>query len=1010
MLLHPWSGSRENSAMRELIFLSTLFLLPGLADTPKPDARTTRARRGFYFEENRGQLKPGMRFLARTAAGPAGLGMSSVDFPGGIRMIFDGAGRPRIEGVGRQAGTTSYFFSGSTAAGIPHFTSVTYRNLYRGIDAEFHERDGRLEWDFLVAPRADPSGLSLSFSGADRPRLDDQGNLRIGSRLSLHRPVAYQVIGGVRREVGVRYQLKRSRIRIDLAAYDRSRPLVIDPVVSWSIGGGSDVDIVTAVASDPQGHIYLAGRTSSPDLLGSNRSGGPASFVTKLDSTGSEVIYTAFLATPGAGTAVQDIWGVAALAVDQDGAACIAGRADVAGFAVRNPLPGAITAGSGGFVARLNPAGTDLTFATFLGTAAQAYGITVDSQNNIYITGATPSGFLLQAPTQASHAGGGSDAFLTKLAGDGSRVMFSTYLGGSGADTGTSVAVDPAGNIIIAGNTTSEDFPSRNPLVGAVRKPGHNPVRGFVARWTPDFQLTFSTLLGGSEYTLPHGVGSDAAGNIYIAGDSAAPDLAGATPPAALDQVLLKSEDGGVTWVSRQEGLASHSVNDVQIVSGSPQTIYAATQDAGVFHSQDNGLTWGPVNQGLTDLAVTALRLDVRNPQKILAVAASGLFQSTDGGKQWALLGSADAVANDAAIDPFDPGTIYSAHNHPLGVRKSTDAGKSWREMIPAAQWRTRTANWVLPDPANPGVIYAGGNFVPAGSSSDDIVLRSDDGGDTWNRAGSGLPPFPNRPVIAGGAIYVGFHNRSVYRSRSGGKSWEALSTGLSPTAIGGAETGYDIQSVAISEQQPDVLYLATFLSSYFPPSGVFRTENGGASWSATNLPFGYVHAVAIDPTDPKIVYAGRETGMMVFVMKIDAAATKVVYTFLTGPPITCCFYSLGGFSANLGYTGALTVSPDGTTWVTGGTGAPFFPQINPLQDAYGGAGDVYLLKLSPDGEPLISTFIGSSGMEYARAIAQAPDGSVIIGGITDSTDAPSVRLGSLTPGRGEALLIRVQP
>jgi hypothetical protein len=172
----------------------------------------------------------------------------------------------------------------------------------------------------------------------------------------------------------------------------------------------------------------------------------------------------------------------------------------------------------------------------------------------------------------------------------------------------------------------------------------------------------------------------------------------------------------------------------------------------------------------------------------------------------------------------------------------------------------------------------------------------------------------------------------------------------------------------------------------------------------------GYVQTLAIDPSDPNIVYAGRDIGIMAFVMKIDAAATKALYTFLTGPPMTCCFYSLGGFSANLTYTGALAVSQDGTAWITGGTGASYFPQINALQDSYGGAGDVFVVKLSPEGEPLMSTFIGSSGMEYARAIALGPDGSVIIGGITDSTDAQAAKLGSFTPGRGEALLIRIQP
>jgi photosystem II stability/assembly factor-like uncharacterized protein len=997
--------------MRALNLLPILFLVPAVAaGNPKPDARINRARREFYFEENRGQWQPEIRFMARTSVGPAGLGTSFIKFPGGIQIMFEGAGRPRIAGAGRKAGTTSYFSRRSTTSGVPHFTSITYGNLYRGIDAEFHENQGALEWDFHIAPGADTSRLALSFSGPDRPSLDDQGNLRVGPGLTLHLPAGYQEIGGSRRAVAARYVVQRSKVRIELAAYDRSQPLVIDPVVSWSIAGGSDVDLVTAAATDAQGNIYLAGRTSSADLFGSRRTaGGPASFVTKLDPTGSEVLYTAFMATSGPGTALQDLWGVMGLAVDQDGAACIAGRADASGFPLRNPLPGSITAGVGAFAAKLNPAGNDLVFATFLESTAggaSANGIAVDDQRNIYLVGATRSGHLLELPTQASFGGGNVDAFLTKLAGDGARILFSTYLGGSSDDTGTSVALDSAGNIVIAGNTVSADFPLRNDL-HAVRKPGHNPVRGFVARWTPEFQLSFSTLLGGSEYTLPHGVGCDAAGNIYVAGDSAAPDLAGATPPDALDQILLKSEDGGVTWVPRQVGLASHSVNDVQIVSS--QTIYVATQDAGIFRSQDGGLTWAASNQGLTELAVSSLRFDTRNPQTIVAVTAAGLFQSHDGGKQWAPLSSAEGVINDAAIDPFTPGTLYSAHNHPLGVRKSADGGRTWRELIPAA-WRTRTANWVLPDPANPGVIYTGGAFVQVGSSRDDIVLRSEDGGETWNPASSGLPPFPNRPAIAGGAIYVGFHNRSVYRSRDGGKSWEALSNGLSPTAIGGSETGYDIQAIAASEGQPAVLYVGTFLSSYFPSSGVFRSDNDGASWSPTNLPLGFVHAVAIDPTDPNIVYAGRETGMMVFVTKIDAAATKVVYTFLTGPPMTCCYYSLGGFSANLGYTGALTVSADGTAWVAGGTGSPVFPQINPLQDSYGGSGDVYLLQLSPEGEPLMSTFIGSSGMEYARAIAQAPDGSLIIGGITDSTDAPAARLGSLTPGRGEALLIRIQP
>lgn len=493
------------------------------------------ARLPLSFEPNRGQTDNRARFLARgggytlflTDRGALlSLARGERERPALLRMGFAGASsRARVTGGDELAGRVNYLVGGKRSrwrTNVPTYATVRYRELYPGIDLLYYGRGGRLEYDFRLAPGADPAQIVLRFRGA-QVRLAENGDLLVrvgGESVRQLQPVAYQRVTGRRRAVASRYELLGGgRVGLRLGSYDRARPLVIDPVLLYStyLGGGGQDD-AEDIAVDGAGSAYVTGMTGSTDfpvgnpIDGTFGSPNPDVFVTKFDPSGGGLVYSTYLGGGGGETG-------RGIAVDGSGSAYVTGSTSSGTFPVESPQQAMLGGPFDAFVAKLDPSGSGLVYSTFLGGSGNefGFGIAVDGSGNGYVTGNTTSSanFPIQAPQQSLYGGGGADGFVTKFDPSGSAHVYSTYLGGSDFEGGADIAVDVTGSAYVVGETKSTNFPPEDP---------QQPMKGglsdaFVTQFNASGSAhLYSTYLGGSldEYGL--GIAVDEAGNAYATG------------------------------------------------------------------------------------------------------------------------------------------------------------------------------------------------------------------------------------------------------------------------------------------------------------------------------------------------------------------------------------------------------------------------------------------------------------------------------------------------------------
>jgi Beta-propeller repeat len=417
---------------------------------------------------------------------------------------------PEIFGANELPGKANYILGNNPAhwrKNLPLYARVHYAAIYPGVDLVFYGNGGRLEYDFIVSPGADPSAISFTFvsdmkaekmhSGSSL-RLEPNGDLSLTTTagdVRLHRPVIYQEQNGEKHTIPGGYELKADgSIGFRLARFDATRPLVIDPVLSFSTFlGGTEVDSATAIAIDSFDNIYVAGTTSSSNF--------------PLTAGGFQQTFA------------------------DDVTQCTTTQQC-----------------SDAFVSKLSPDGSTLIYSTYLGGRGvdSINGIAVDSSGNAYVTGFTES---LDFPGVDANSFQGSfttgtcafdecsDAFLAMLNNEGSGILYSTYLGGSDVEAGNGVAVDSSGNVYVTGFTRSPDFPATHgaPGGGTCLDSG-TPVctDAFVGKFNPSLSgpasLVYLTYLGGNGDDDGIAIGVDS-GNAYLAGLIIANDTGSATFP-----------------------------------------------------------------------------------------------------------------------------------------------------------------------------------------------------------------------------------------------------------------------------------------------------------------------------------------------------------------------------------------------------------------------------------------------------------------------------------------------
>ncbi|MBS1824688.1 MAG: SBBP repeat-containing protein [Acidobacteria bacterium] len=517
------------------------------------------------FELNLGQAPRGYDVISRTAIGYT-LYLSSSSSVIALRKngerqargvhtnLVDAAKNVPPVLISPQAHHVNYFLGSDPKAwvtDVPTFQKVKYPSVYPGIDVVYYANGAHLEHDFIVAPGANPDRIRLQFEGADRISADADGNLVLQTgeeKLHFKKPVLYQAEGRRSRKIAGRYRIHGDGTAgFEVGPYDPKLPLVIDPVVVFATYVGQQrYDAGMRVVSDPSGNVYAAGYTidfnfrPTPGVLTTPPGAQDAAnvLITKLAPDGRSAIYTTYIGGDSSDHALG-------LATDSAGNLYIAGSTASRDYPVTSSayqrLPGnsanVFTAWGDCFVTKLNPAGNSLIYSTFIGsTGVEACtALAVDAAGNAYVTGSTTSQSFprTEGAYQTLFNFGNSsppiESFVAKLDASGSRLLYSTFVGGNGKDIASAIAVDSAGNAYVAGATLSTNFPTTAGAFQSVRRT-NNPTRlqpdVFLLKLNPTgSELLYSTLLGGSDVDQAFGMALGPDGSAYVCGSTQSSDF-----------------------------------------------------------------------------------------------------------------------------------------------------------------------------------------------------------------------------------------------------------------------------------------------------------------------------------------------------------------------------------------------------------------------------------------------------------------------------------------------------
>jgi hypothetical protein len=674
------------------------------------------------FEVNRGQAGPAVKFLARGSGytvfftekevvmllerSPATpQGRTSGDAPvrrgAARRKVLKDVLRLRwvnanpavhVEGLDKEAGWSNYFVGNNPAKwvrNVPSFARVEYQEIYPGIDLVYYGNRHELEFDIALAPGADLRTVRLEIAGADhraaKVRISRSGELVVHTRagdVRFHRPRAYQLRDAKEDKdfIEAHYTLvKDGRVGFGVRGYNPAKPLVVDPVLSYSTYlGGTDLNYATGIAVDASGNTYITGYTSSVDfpVVGGVQGvfgGGSCNtevntapcfdaFISKLNPQGTALIYSTYLGGTGDDEGAR-------IAVDSSGQAYVAGFTDSLDFPTVGALQGSIGGGTCGttaypdpcydaFVAKISASGSSLVYSTYLGGTGDdfASSIAADSSGNAYVGGLTSATDfpITYGALQTTYGGGPFDGFVAKINPTGSSLVYSTYIGGAQEDHVNGIAVDSSGEVYLTGQSNSSNFPTHGGFqpqytAGTCGSALSNIpcFEAFVARLNAaGTALIYSSYLGGTAASYGSDIALDSTGDAYVTGWTTSKDFP-VTPGAF-----------STTWGGTNEIFVAKIAPDGSAIN-------YATYLGSIFPDQANAIAVDPSgNAWIAGLAYggkfpLASPLQASNGGFYDAIVSE--FDATGSNLLFStyLGGTGDEAANDIALD--SSGNAYVA-------------------------------------------------------------------------------------------------------------------------------------------------------------------------------------------------------------------------------------------------------------------------------------------------------------------------------------------------------------
>ncbi|HEY6329662.1 MAG TPA: hypothetical protein VI756_09995, partial [Blastocatellia bacterium] len=603
----------------------TIITVRGDKPTSSPAVKSLGAQVG-----TRGQLKGHVAAAQALDNSKENSTLATVD------MKLAGAARnSRIEGLDRTQGKVNYFLGQDQAkwrTGIPTYATVKESGVYPGIDLIYHRAEsnpGQLEYDFVVAPGANPKAINLSFEGASGLRLD-AGDLVLETKAGEVRqkaPTAYQEIGGVRTAIASKYEIKgrgRRAVSFQVGNYDGRYPLVIDPTLVYSTYFGNGTVRIRGIGTDAMGNTYLGGYGDLPATSGAYNAvgpnaGSPIPFITELNPAG-QVVYTSAFAGSG-----SDFLNT--IAVDAQGNVYASGLTESKDFPVTAGAFQTKLKSSNGnaFVLKLLAVGSELGYSTYLGGSHNdttppistnqgqdgTVAIAVGGSGNAYVVGVagnvdfptTPNAFEPTATIMVAD----ETAFATELSADGKSLVYSTFLesetgptnifGGGGLFQANAAGVDGSGDLFVAA-TVSGGFPTTKGVFQP-NQYGTSAASAIVLELNPAGQnLVFATYLGDATTCSTITCAPD--GGVWVGGtvNGAAGDFPTVNPlDAQPPNVVMKSTDGGATFTKEDSGISSAGISPVSnpaIAPSNTSTVY-------VLGTVPNGQYYEPALYSSTD-------------------------------------------------------------------------------------------------------------------------------------------------------------------------------------------------------------------------------------------------------------------------------------------------------------------------------------------------------------------------------------------------------------------------
>jgi hypothetical protein len=646
------------------------------------------------FEANAGQTDGQVKFLARgrgytlfLTGNEAVLDLPSVGAANVLRMKLDGANLNAVAiGADQLAGKSNYFIGNDPnkwQTNVPNYAKVKYADVYPGVDLVYYGNlKGQLEYDFVVAPGADPAAITLSVAadhvratkGGRRSslRIADNGDLIVkvgGSEIRFNQPVVYQMTQDAKRAlIQGHFVLKApNQVHFALGPYDRSKVLIIDPVLIYSTYlGGNDYDQGFGIAVDSAGSAYVTGYAGSLDFPTVNPlpypSQGAQAFVTKFNPAGSALVYSTYL---GGSFATQGN----AIAVDSSGSAYVTGQTRSIDFPTVNPVqPTNTFSNSDAFVSKLSPDGSALVYSTYLGGNTpdledgggnEGFAIAVDSAGNAYVGGQTadtdfPLVNALDTTLKTSAPSSGT-GFMAKYNAAGSALIYSTYLGGSSEDVVWGIAADSAGNAYATGYTFSADFPTANAFQPICNSCPYATYNGFITKINPTGSaFVYSTFLGGSDTNDALAIAADAAGNAYVTGTTTSTDF------PTMNPLQASNAGNGDAFITKINATGSALVYSTYFGGASGADVgraIAVDSSGAVYVAGSTGSTDFPVLNPIQATKIGGLGPDTGFVLSINAAGSALIYSTFLGGN----LGErVQAIAVDSSHNAYVTGYTYS--------------------------------------------------------------------------------------------------------------------------------------------------------------------------------------------------------------------------------------------------------------------------------------------------------------------------------------------------------------